>query len=128
MPDVPIRKVDFLFYGGTGNNGLLNAFSDLCSEKSFGDVSFTAHNGKNVKYRSLLEVRDCPPVAKLTVQASESCASRAAAIARLGLRCGGRNRCAGEATLVTGSEPVSGSKLRTIGKGRSRSRRGAPGS
>ncbi len=116
LPDVPLRRVDFFFYGGKGTDGILNAFSDLCAERSFGDASFAGHNGKQLVDRPLLRVDGCPVVARMSIKRRRLRVSKRG-IVRLRMRCASKRRCFGDASLTRGRAAKS-AKRRTLGRGR----------
>jgi hypothetical protein len=57
VPDVPLTSFELKINGG--RNGILKNFSSLCEKELRGDVTFTAHSGKTVSDKPLLEAPAC---------------------------------------------------------------------
>jgi hypothetical protein len=123
VPDVPVSRFRLSFFGG--RNGILLAAEDLCEEQSFGESSFTGHNGKKASYKIKLAIEGCPRVARMAIKGRTVRVSRRG-IARMKMRCPKVRACDGEIELAAKALAKTSAKG-TLGSGRVKVRRGKLG-
>jgi hypothetical protein len=109
VPDVPQSYFELAIKGG--NNGILNAFANLCNAKSKPppvDATFTGWNGKTFSTKPPVEIKGCTSspnrgVSIMTKKAKMS----AKGVVKIKLRCLNRTRCRGRLSLKTAGAVAS---------------------
>jgi hypothetical protein len=99
VPDVPQSYFELNVKGGS--NGILNAFSDLCTTTSVQpiDASFTGHNGKRFSSKPELETAGCEQAGAAILSKSVNMNRKGVVKLRVGCRKATPGRCKGRLSL-----------------------------
>ena len=114
IPDTPISSFDLRLNGG--ENGILNAWSDLCtaSPTPTGNSTFTGQNGKTYSATPKLEVEGCTNSTPGIKIMTKSVRATKRSVAKVRLRCLAESQCKGRVTLQTrGKVRVSAKRKRS---------------
>jgi hypothetical protein len=106
-----------------GENGILNAWSDLCRSKAtpaarLADTVFSSHGGQVTGGTAMMEIAGCEPAVRSASITSRRVQVTRAGAARVRVSCELAGRCRGRLTLRTAGAVRSAARARRIGLGR----------